>query len=141
MKIEKLENFTNKKIRKFKNRKILNSLVPEVENKIAPPISKTAKSVAPVATEIPAIMAFRLTLDLFWGFSSIKGSPLMDSTGVELLICAKLCFSRDPILCEKLMGRIVKLEWSTSLTVDPLGKMTQALGPSDTRDARPRGTD
>ena len=65
----------------------------------------------------------------------------MDSTGGILLIRAKLCFSRDPILCEKLMGRMVKLEWSTSLTVDPLGKMTQALGPSETREARPKGTD
>ena len=105
-------------------------------------MSKTAKSVVPAATEAPAIMAFRLTWDLSAGFSSIKGSPLIDSTGVELLICAKLCFSRDPILCEKLIGRIVKLDGSPgSVIVDALGKITQALGPSETREARPRGTD
>ena len=116
--------------------------LPVVEYNRAPPISKTAKSVVPLATDIPAMIALRRTWPLSF-FSSIKGSPLIDSTGVELLICAKLCLRREPILLEKLMGRIVKLAGSLfgSVTVEVLGKITQALGPSETREARPKGTD
>ena len=105
----------------------------------APPTSRRAKRPVPKATEVPAIMAFRLILDSSLTSSTSKGwVPLIDSTGVELLlIWAKLCFRREPILCEKFAtGRMVKLAMGSDVL--SLGKITQALGPkSETREARP----
>ena len=90
-------------------------------------------------------MALRLILLLSLTSSSSKGwVPLIDSTGVVLVFMwAKLCFRREPILCEKLAkGRMVKLPGSSTDEVLPLGNITQALGPkSETREARPNWTD
>ena len=74
---------------------------PLVNNNV-PPINKNPKRKAPAPTDAPTNMAvFLLCCFVCSGTSSISSSSESDSTGVLRLIWAKLCFNRDPILCDR----------------------------------------
>ena len=86
-------------------------LDPPLLARNAPPISKAPSNKAPAPTEAPANMAFfRLVFRVSRALSSvINGSTeVIDSTGVDRLMLAKLCFKRDPMLCERFTGLMLK---------------------------------